>query len=296
MSIKVSGFTFIKNGLTLGYPIKESIESISPLCDEVVINVGYDEPGLEKDDGTYEYLRDNFTESKYKFLKSLWNPEQTSKGIVLSEQTNIALNKCSGDICQYIQGDEVIHEDDLVFIEQGVKDLTDDVNLQGLIYNYIHFYGNIDIYKYTRNIYRREVRTIKNNKNIKSWLDAQGFRYQDGSKINAKLINARIFHYGWAREQQLMDKKIGQFDKLYHGKDHVNKDKFTYNKIYGLKKFTKTHPGNMSEWIEKNRNSVDIMKMKSTYKFKDLGLAISDLIEYVTDYRMGEFKNYKKVK
>ena len=52
----------------------------------------------------------------------------------------------------------------------------------------------------------------------------------------------------------------------------------------------------MSEWIEKNRNSVDIMKMKSTYKFKDLGLAISDLIEYVTDYRMGEFKNYKKVK
>ena len=296
MSIKVSGFTFIKNGLTLGYPIKESIESISPLCDEVVINVGYDEPGLEKDDGTYEYLRDNFTESKYKFLKSLWNPEQTSKGIVLSEQTNIALNKCSGDICQYIQGDEVIHEDDLVFIEQGVKDLTDDVNLQGLIYNYIHFYGNIDIYKYTRNIYRREVRTIKNNKNIKSWLDAQGFRYQDGSKINAKLINARIFHYGWAREEQLMDKKIGQFDKLYHGKDHVNKDKFTYNKIYGLKKFTKTHPGNMSEWIEKNRNSVDIMKMKSTYKFKDLGLAISDLIEYVTDYRMGEFKNYKKVK
>ncbi|MBT6326818.1 MAG: hypothetical protein HOJ35_12690, partial [Bdellovibrionales bacterium] len=163
-------------------------------------------------------------------------------------------------------------------------------------YNYIHFYGNIDIYKYTRNIYRREVRTIKNNKNIKSWLDAQGFRYQDGSKINAKLINARIFHYGWAREEQLMDKKIGQFDKLYHGKDHVNKDKFTYNKIYGLKKFTKTHPGNMSEWIEKNRNSVDIMKMKSTYKFKDLGLAISDLIEYVTDYRMGEFKNYKKVK
>ena len=59
--------------------------------------------------------------------------------IIYVYKTNIALNKCSGDICQYIQGDEVIHEDDLVFIEHGIKDLTDDVNLQGLIYNYIHF-------------------------------------------------------------------------------------------------------------------------------------------------------------
>ena len=34
---RVSGFTFIKNGLSLGYPIKESIMSIEPLCDEIII-------------------------------------------------------------------------------------------------------------------------------------------------------------------------------------------------------------------------------------------------------------------
>jgi len=42
----ISGFTFIKHGLNLGYPIKESIESIEPLCDEIIINVGYDDPEL----------------------------------------------------------------------------------------------------------------------------------------------------------------------------------------------------------------------------------------------------------
>ena len=35
----ISGFTFIKNGISLGYPFVESIQSIAPLCDEVVIMV-----------------------------------------------------------------------------------------------------------------------------------------------------------------------------------------------------------------------------------------------------------------
>ena len=52
MTKQISGFTFIKNGLTLGYPILESVQSIDPICDEVVINVGYDDPNLEKDDGS----------------------------------------------------------------------------------------------------------------------------------------------------------------------------------------------------------------------------------------------------
>jgi len=37
MNQSTSGFTFIKDGLNLGYPIKESIQSISDLCDEHVL-------------------------------------------------------------------------------------------------------------------------------------------------------------------------------------------------------------------------------------------------------------------
>ena len=64
----ISGFTFIKNGLSLGYPIKESIECIDPICDEIIINIGFDDPECQKDDGTREYLQKHFTGPKYKFI------------------------------------------------------------------------------------------------------------------------------------------------------------------------------------------------------------------------------------
>ncbi len=292
----VSGFTFIKNGLTLGYPIRESILSIEPLCDEIVINVGYDDPNLLKDDGTYEYLRDFFTHPKFKFLKSFWNPELKSKGLILSDQTNIALRECRGEVCQYIQGDEVIHEDDLSTIHDAIIKMLDDKNYDALIFKYIHFYGDVDIYKYTRDIYRREIRTIRNNLGIKSWLDAQGFRHKDDTKINGCLINARILHYGWARKETVMKQKIVEMDKLYHGSDFVAAKKFEYQKIWGLKKFTTTHPKIMADWIKTHRNNLDILSMKPRYDFHTISLLVSDMIEEITDYRIGEYKNYKRVK
>ena len=41
--MKVAGFTFIKNALIYDYPIVEAIQSILPLCDEVVVAVGKSE-------------------------------------------------------------------------------------------------------------------------------------------------------------------------------------------------------------------------------------------------------------
>ncbi len=108
----ISGFTFIKNGLSLGYPILESVLSIAPICDEVIINVGFEDVDCIIDDGTYNYLTSNLKDPKYKFIKSWWDPEIKKSGLILSQQTNIALNACSGKYCQYIQGDECVHEDD----------------------------------------------------------------------------------------------------------------------------------------------------------------------------------------
>ena len=41
--MKISAFTFIRNGQILGYPFLQSIESILPIVDEFVINVGESE-------------------------------------------------------------------------------------------------------------------------------------------------------------------------------------------------------------------------------------------------------------
>ena len=257
----VSGFTFIKNGLTLGYPILESVLSISPLCDEVIINVGFNDQDCTDDDGTYKYLTEHLVGPKYIFLKSWWDPTITQSGLILSQQTNIALNECRGEFCFYIQGDECVHEDDLENVKSGLTQLREDPKLDGLIFNYLHFFGNVDTYKYTRSLYRREVRLIRNHRGIKSWLDAQGFRHQDNSKIRARLIKARIFHYGWARLTSVMNKKVKVFDTFYHGEDALKSQdapEFKYERSWGIKRFKATHPKVMEEWIKNNKNALDM--------------------------------------
>lgn len=293
---KISGFTFIKNGLTLGYPILESVLSIEPICDEVIINVGFNNVECTEDDGTWDYLTKNLTGAKYKFVKSWWDPSIQKSGLILSQQTNIALSHCTGDYCQYIQGDECVHEDDLPIILKGVEEMEKNKAIDGLIFNYMHFYGNVDTFKYTRNLYRREVRLIRNHKGIKSWLDAQGFRHANDTKIHARLIDARIFHYGWARAEQVMKKKVKVFDTFYHGDVEQERAKaFKYERNWGLRKFKKTHPKVMKDWIEKNRNPMDLMSLPLTLDWNVPGLVFTDAIEAVTGYRLGEYKNYRRI-
>ncbi len=294
MSSNLSGFTFIKNGLTLGYPIKESVESIAPLCDEVIINVGFDDPECKRDDGTWEYLQKNFPDKKYKFLKSFWDPELTSRGLILSQQTNIALAECQGKYCQYIQGDEAVHENDFDHIKKGLMHMDQDKEVLGLIYQYRHFYGSPQILKHTRNTYRREVRLIRNGEGIKSYLDAQGFKGPNGEKIKCLETPARIFHYGWARKSQLMNEKVKAFNKLYHGNDHESKE-FNYQRIWGLKSFEERHPLVMEKWIADNQENLDILALPLAFEWKNVGLAISDALESLTGYRIGEYKNFKKI-
>jgi hypothetical protein len=292
--IKLSGFTFIKNGLTLGYPIAESIRSIESICDEVIINVGFDNPECTKDDGTYAYLSELFKGPKFIFLKSYWDPKVMSQGLILSQQTNIALEACKGKYCQYIQGDEAIHESDLPLIQKAISELDKNEDINGLIFQYRHFYGNTSILKQTRNTYRREVRLIRNKEGIRSHLDAQGFKNADGSKVRCLETSARIFHYGWARASHLMNKKVKAFSKLYHGED-FEEEQFNYQRIWGLKIFTKTHPVVMKDWIDQNKNDLDILSLPLHFEWKIIGLAISDAIESLTGYRLGEYKNFIKV-
>ena len=88
--------------------------------------------------------------------------------------------------------------------------------------------------------------------------------------------------------------KIKSFEKLYHGHQHQAQD-FNYERIWGLKKFTETHPGVMDEWIKHNKNDLDIMSLKLNFRFKNIRDAVSDFIEGMTNYRIGEYKNFKEL-
>ena len=290
--IKISGVTFVKDTISLGYPFIESIKSIAPLCDEVVINVGFNDPELKSDDGTWDVLqRELAGKDRYVLTKSYWDPAITTNGQILSQQMNIALRHCQGEYCQYIQADEAIHEEDFPAIREGIRQMESNPAIDGLVYNFIHFYADPYIRKHTRNTYRKEIRLIRNRPNIVSWKDAQGFRFNDGTKIGTVEIPARIFHYGWSRREDVMDRKNKTFARLYHGREHHEKN-FNYQHIWGLSRFKGSHPTCMNQWIEENRNPQDILSLPRKFEWKNIPLAISDFVEKYSGYRIGEYKNY----
>ena len=135
--MKVSGFTFIRNGTVLGYPFIESINSILPICDEFIIAVGPSE------DDTLARLR-NINSKKIKIIQTQWNENMKDRGFVYAQQKMIAQFNCSGDWAFYLEGDEVIHEDDLITIKKSMQKSLNNFRIEALVFDYYHFFGSKD--------------------------------------------------------------------------------------------------------------------------------------------------------
>lgn len=243
--MKVSGFTIVRNGNYYAYPFKESILSILPLCDEMIVNVG------KSDDDTLEVVK-SINDRKIKIIESEWDMS-LKDGKVLSTETNKALSECTGDWCFYIQADEVLHEKYYENVSGSMKKYLDNEKTEGLRFWYKHFYGSYDYYQDNyRKWYIREVRVIKRKDDILSWGDAMDFRHKDGSKIYSKDIDAEIYHYGWVRPPEKLIKKRSDFEKLY-SKDEVAEKNIlqfqNYDDLGNLKQFNNTHPEVMKERI-----------------------------------------------
>src|SRR5262249_35129512 len=145
------------------------------------------------------------------------DPEKKKGGLILSEQTNLALDRCTGDWCLYLQADEVLHEDDRARLRASIELAHSRPEIEGLVFDYVHFYGSFDVIQQTRSAYRREVRAIRRASGARSVGDAQSFRKPDGEKLRVARAKARVFHYGWVRTPDAMKEKTFFMDQLYHG-------------------------------------------------------------------------------
>ena len=86
--MKISAFTFIRNGQILGYPFLQSIESILPIVDEFVINVG------ESEDDTLILIQ-SISTPKIRVIQSKWNDTMKDRGYVYGQQKIIAQFNCT---------------------------------------------------------------------------------------------------------------------------------------------------------------------------------------------------------
>jgi hypothetical protein len=289
--MKVSGFTIARNIIKYDYPIVEAISSILPLCDEVIVAVGRSE------DDTLGLIR-SIGSPKIKIIETVWDENLREGGRVLADETNKAFAAIDpqSDWCFYIQGDEVIHEDYIPVIRSAMEKYKNDEKVEGLLFNYTHFYGSYDFVGDSRMWYRKEIRVVKNDKAISSYRDAQGFR-KNGRKLNVKAIDASVYHYGWVKNPQAQQAKQQSFNKLWHDDEWMKKNvpdvnEFDYSQIDSVARFTGSHPKIMQPRISKMnwKFSFDPTKKKMSFKKKVL-----HLIEKLTGWRVGEYKNYKSI-
>jgi hypothetical protein len=291
--LKVSGFTFIRNAIKYDYPIVEAISSILPLCDEVIVNVG------KSEDGTEELIA-GIESAKIKICHSVWDESLKEGGRVLAAETDKAFSYVANDAdwCIYIQGDEIIHEKYYDVLRGAMEKYKDDKNVEGLLFKYLHFYGSYDYVGDSRTWYSHEIRVIRNDRNIRSYRDAQGFR-KNNEKLKVKLIDACIYHYGWVRHPQQQLSKHLNFEQLYNLNKLAEKisreqtDKFDYSTIDSLQKFTGTHPLVMKQRIEKRNWSFDFDISKKNFNTKQKVLY---WIEKKTGKRLFDYRNYKIIR
>ncbi len=292
--MKVTGFTFIRNAVINDYPIVEAITSILPLCDEFIVAHGNSE------DNTLELLN-NIGSPKIKIIDTVWDDSVREGGKTFALETNKAYQAISADTdwAFYIQGDEVIHEKYLPTIKKEMEACLQDQEIEGLLFKYIHFYGSYDYYASSRRWYRKEIRVLRNLKDISSYRDAQGFRIND-RKIKVKEIDAYVYHYGWVKPPAGLNNKVRNFNKFYHDDSWIETnlpkaESFNYGNADKLVKFNSTHPVAIQPRIT-NTNwkfSIDPTKIKNKMSFRR---RLLNWIEEKTELRLFEYKNYDKIR
>jgi hypothetical protein len=256
--MKVTGFTFIRNAIKFDYPVTEAIGSILPVCDDFVVAVG------NSDDNTRELIG-SISGGKIRIIDTIWDesPELKKNGNVLASETNKAFNAIpqDSDWAFYIQGDEAVHEKYLDIIHSEMEKWKDDERVDGLLFRYLHFYGSYDYVGNSPRWYDNEIRVIKNNKNIYSYRDAQGFRKDNDRKLSVKPVDACIYHYGWVKEPGVMMQKLKAASTIYTGlnllKEVGSGHTFDYSSVDSLELFREPHPAVMQERIRNKNWSFD---------------------------------------
>ncbi len=105
----ISGCVAARNSVKFGYPLRQCLEALRPICDEVVL--AYDPT---TDDGTHELALELRDELDLVLFESPWNMNNMDRGFEIGHQSQVAMEACSPAtewrLC--VQQDEAFHEDD----------------------------------------------------------------------------------------------------------------------------------------------------------------------------------------
>jgi hypothetical protein len=312
--VRISGFSFVRNGVKLYYPVAESIRSILPICDEFVVAVGQG----DADDTTRQAI-EGIGDPKVKIIDTVWDESHYDRGIVNAIQTDIAKEACTGDWLFYLQADEVVHERYLPVIETRCRELEAVPQVEGLLFAYKHFWGDYKHFHDGHGWYPFEIRIIRNLPTIHSYESAQSFRYFETyehprqphgtRKLRVAGVDAEIYHYGWVRPPHLMQVKRRALDTVHWGKKRAREyyekapKVFDYGPLDRLVVFEGKHPAVMKDMIARMDWEADLQQSgnpnpyREPHKHERMKYRLLSFIEnrLLRGRRIATFKNYVMV-
>ena len=221
--MKVSGFTFIRNAIQYDFPILEAVNSVLPIVDEFVVNVGF------SDDDTLGLIQSIGSE-KIRIVESVWDDSLRKDGRIFGIQQDVALSHCTGDWALLVQGDEVLHEDDYPVILEALRTHHGNPEVLGLVFRMLHFKG--DYWSVDPWMYRKATRVVRNHCGIHSTTDCCDFMAPGISRMlkrekNSRLIRARMFHYGWVKDPKVLQEKL-RFQYSRHDGERLSDGEINY--------------------------------------------------------------------
>jgi hypothetical protein len=286
----LSGFTIVRNAVKLDFCIVPAVHSLLAVCDEVVVNVG------ESEDETRDIVA-SIGDPRVRILDSKWDFSRRNE--MLGQETLKAMQACRGSWGIYIQADECLHEDGARILKETVAACDGDERVEGLLVKYLHFYGGFDTVATSRRWYRREVRCVRLGKDIRPYQGAQGFRVgAEYRKIRARVTDAVMYHYGWARPARAIKEKLEISKTIYpwqRPRLEQEKARGYLDWIPLLKPFTGAHPRAARDWVAARAHDPERIIGPRHLRPMDLRYYASAVIERLTGVRVFEFRNYTLV-
>jgi hypothetical protein len=285
----VSGFSIIRNATRLDFPLEASVRSVLPGVDEFVLAVGASE-----DDTRERAERLASAEPKVRLLDTVWDTSQGA--LVLSNQTNIAMDACRGRWGIYIQADEVLGDGGAEALRAQLLAADATPRVEGLVVAYRHFYGGLDTIGVSRGWYRREVRAVRLGVGVHSHGDAQGFRVgAENRRVRCRQSGVTMFHYGWARPTWALQAKRKLDHEIYPTERRKDPERPLLPWFPGLRRYDGPHPTPVAEWIAARRDTTSYIE-PPRYDREALRLSISLGLERLTGWRPFEYRNYTLVR
>lgn len=309
-----------KNAHKLYYPMRQSVESILPLVDEFVVVLG----DSDEDDITRSEIEAIGSE-KIRIVDTVWDIEKYPRGMEHAHQTDLAMQHCTGDWLFYLQSDEVVHEKDLENIRKRCEQLLSDKEVEGLLFRYLHFWGDYEHIQDGHCWCRKEIRIVRNHPEIHSWesalsfrkipeFDGLNYRQQAGTyKLKVAEVDAEIFHYGWVRPPAVMQNKIKAFNLNHRGRKRVEEQEsahhfdrgFDYGNLSKVTRYNGSHPAVMNSWLARF-NWGDQLRFSGPARSLNPVISKHDKPKYRLlswlekslpgERRLGEFRNYLLLK